>query len=42
MLESFFFFIWWASLIAQLVKNLSAIQETLVRFLCWENLLEKA
>ena len=31
----------WASLIAQLVKNLPAIQETLVRFLGWDDLLEK-
>ena len=26
---------------AQLVKNLPAMQETLVPFLCWEDLLEK-
>ena len=31
----------WASLIAQLVKNLPALQETLVRFLYWEDPLEK-
>ena len=31
----------WASLIAQLVKNPPAMQETLVRFLGWEDLLEK-
>ena len=30
-----------ASLIAQLVKNLSAMQETPVRFLGWEDPLEK-
>ena len=30
-----------ASLIAQLVKNLPAIQETPVRFLGWEDPLEK-
>ena len=30
------------SLIAQLVKNPSAIQETLVQFLGWEDHLEKA
>ena len=30
-----------ASLIAQLVKNSPAIQETPVRFLCWEDMLEK-
>ena len=28
---------YWASLIAQLVKNLPAIQETPVRFLGWED-----
>ena len=28
------------TLIAQLVKNLPAMQETLVRFLVWEDLLE--
>ena len=27
----------WASLVAQLVKNLSAMQETWVRSLCWED-----
>ena len=31
----------WASLIAQLVKNPPAMQETLVRFLGLEDLLEK-
>jgi len=31
----------WASLIAQLVKNLPAIQETLVQFLGQEDPLEK-
>ena len=30
-----------ASLIAQLVKNLPAMQENLVRFLGWEDPLEK-
>ena len=30
-----------ASLIAQLVKNSPAMQETLVRFLDWEDALEK-
>ena len=30
-----------ASLIAQLVKNLPAMLETLVQFLGWEDLLEK-
>ena len=32
---------YWASLIAQLVKNLPAMQETWVRFLGWEDPLEK-
>ena len=31
----------WASLVAQLVKNPSAIQETWVRSLGWEDPLEK-
>ena len=31
----------WASLIAQLVKNLPAMQETLVQFPGWESPLEK-
>ena len=30
-----------ASLITQSVKNPPAMQETLVRFLCWEDLLQK-
>ena len=30
-----------ASLVAQLVKNLPAMQETTVKFLGWEVLLEK-
>ena len=30
-----------ASLIAQLVKNLPAMQETLVQFLGWDNPLKK-
>ena len=30
-----------ASLIAQLVKNLSALQETPIRFLGWEDPLKK-
>ena len=37
----FLFLIYRASLIAQLVKNLPAMQETPVRFLGWENSLEK-
>ena len=31
----------WVSLVAQLVKNLPAVQETQVRFLGWEDPLEK-
>ena len=31
----------WASLVAQLVKNLPAIRDTLVQSLGWEDLLEK-
>ena len=31
----------WASLIAQLVKNPSAMHETLVQFLGWKDPLEK-
>ena len=31
----------WASLTAQLVKNLPAMQETLVQFLGWEDPLEE-
>ena len=31
----------WASLVVQLEKNLPAIQETPVQFLCWEDSLEK-
>ena len=31
----------WASLVAQLVKKPRAMQEILVRFLGWEDLLEK-
>ena len=31
----------WASLVTQLVKNLSAMWETWVRSLSWEDLLEK-
>ena len=34
-------FIKWASLVAQLVKNLPAMQETQVQFLVWEYPLEK-
>ena len=35
------FILFWTSLIAQLVKNLPAMQETLVQFLGWEDPLEK-
>ena len=31
----------WASLLAQMVKNLPAMRETVVQFLGWENPLEK-
>ena len=31
----------WASLVAQMVKNLLAVQDTWVQSLGWENLLEK-
>ena len=31
----------WASLVVQLVKNSTAMWETWVRSLCWEDLLEK-
>ena len=31
----------WASVVAQLVKNLPAMRKTPVRFLDWEDLLEK-
>ena len=31
----------WASLVAQLIKNLPATQETWVQSLCWEDPLEK-
>ena len=31
----------WASLVAQMVKNLPAMQETLVQFLGWEDPLAK-
>ena len=38
---NFFIFLNWASLIAQLVKNPPAMQETPVQFLGWEDPLEK-
>ena len=31
----------WASLVAQMVKNLPAMHETQVQSLCWEDALEK-
>ena len=31
----------WASLVAQMIKNPPAVQETWVRFLGWEDLLEE-
>ena len=31
----------WASLIAQLVKNLPAVRESLIPFLDWEDMLEE-
>ena len=31
----------WASLVAQMVKNLCAMQEILIQFLGWENPLEE-
>ena len=37
----FFFHFGWASLVAQMVKRLSAMQETWVRSLGWEDPLEK-
>ena len=43
MYEKFTFFseLRWASLIAQLVKNLPAMQETWIQSLSWEDPLEK-
>ena len=31
----------WASLVAQLVRTLPAVQETWVQSLCWQDLLEQ-
>ena len=39
--RSFIFLVLGASLVAQLVKNLPAMQETWVQSLGWEDLLEK-
>ena len=36
------YFFWGTSLVAQMVKNLPAMQETWVLFLGWEDALEKA
>ena len=33
---------YWASLVAQMVENLPAVQEIQVQYLCWEDPLEKA
>ena len=35
------YIIWWTSLVAQMVKNLPAMQKTMVRSLGWEDPLEK-
>ena len=35
------YYMYWASLVAQLAKNLTAMQETPVRALGWEDHLEK-
>ena len=40
-IRSFYIILWGTSLVAQMVKNLPAIQETWVWSLCWEDLLEK-
>ena len=40
-LHLYYIYIYWASLIAQLVKNLPAMQETLVGFLSQDDPLEK-
>ena len=39
--KTLFFFFKWASLVAQMVKNLPAMQETQVQFLSQEDTLEK-
>ena len=36
-----YFFLWWASLVARMVKNQPAMQETWVRSLSWKDPLEK-
>ena len=35
------FYVFWASLVARMIKNLPAMRETQVRFLVQENSLEK-
>ena len=40
-LERVYLFSWFSSLIAQMVKNPPAMQETWVRVLSWEDLLEE-
>jgi len=37
----YFLLLLWASLVAQMVKNLPAVQETQVQSLSWDDLLEK-
>ena len=39
--KKYYFSYFWASLVAQLVKNLPAMWETWVRSLAWEDPLEK-
>ena len=41
MIFSLSMFVSWASLVAQMVKNLPAVQETQVRSLSWKDPLEK-
>ena len=36
-----YYVVYWASLVSQLIKNLPAMQETLVHFLGWEDPLKK-
>ena len=40
-LKNICFWVYWACLMAQLVKNPPAVQESLIRFLGWEDPLEK-
>ena len=39
--KSIWYTVLWASLVAQSVKNLSAVQETQIQSLGWEDLLEE-